>query len=188
MTFYNVISGILFLAACQTFLVTLGTANMWIAATLVVTILNESVLTSELIERLKNPIPYKLSMKLVDFLGFATLVWALLIVTPRNNALEVDVSQSLLGAGNPRWFWSLLTIYWGLTLWWNQLAKQLGSGAWENWFERWMKFMWTFPLFVGILTWRHTTFSSLPAWAGFVTTAVVAVYLPMKLLGQKRVE
>src|SRR6185436_10242310 len=109
MTFYNVISGILFLGACQAFLAVLGTPVMWAAATLVITILNESVITSELIERTSAPVPYKLEMKLLDFLAFAMLSWALLVLSPSGNTFNVDVTNSLWGAGSPSCFWLLLS-------------------------------------------------------------------------------
>src|SRR5262245_35451866 len=108
MTFYNVISGILFLGACQAFLSLLGKPGMWAAAALVVTILNESVITSELIERTQSPVSYKLGMKLLDFLAFGLLTWALLAVSPITNTFSVNVEKSLWGAGQPRWFWGLL--------------------------------------------------------------------------------
>ena len=48
MTFYNVISGILFLGACQALVHTLDHPPMVYAATLVVIMANEALLTSEL--------------------------------------------------------------------------------------------------------------------------------------------
>ena len=90
MTFYNVISGILFLGACQAFLNLLNTRAMWAAAALVITILNESVITSELIERKESPVEYKLSMKFLDFLAFGLLAWAMLVVSPTKNSLTLN--------------------------------------------------------------------------------------------------
>ncbi len=185
MTFYNVISGILFLAACQSFLATLGTRTMWVAATLVITLLNESILTSDLIERSKDPIPYKLEMKLLDFVTFAVMLWALLIISPSPNALNVDVSQTLWGANDPRWFWALLTAYWGLTLAWNCLAGQLNSDSWHPKFIWWMKSMWVPPLVVLVATHNNSAFSSLPPWTGIFTLILVSAYLTTKLVAKR---
>lgn len=180
MTFYNVISGILFICACQTFLVKLGTPAMWVAATLMAVILNESMLTSDLIERDHNPVVYKLEMKLLDFVGFTVLLWALLIINPIKNGLDVDVSRTLLGADNPRWFWALLAVYWILTIWWNQMAGQLKSTVWSEKFLPVMRSMWLVPVVVGLVNWNVTDFALLPAWAGFVTFATVVAYLSAK--------
>ncbi|MGE3511418.1 MAG: hypothetical protein AB7N65_21315, partial [Vicinamibacterales bacterium] len=89
MTFYNVISGILFFGCCQAFLVSLGTATLWPSAVLILTVLNESIITSELIERAASPVTYRLEMKLLDFVGFGTLTWALLSVSPSANTFDV---------------------------------------------------------------------------------------------------
>jgi hypothetical protein len=62
MTFYNVISRILFFGACQAFLASLGTNDVWYATAILMTILSEAVSTSELTERLKDLIEYKLEL------------------------------------------------------------------------------------------------------------------------------
>src|SRR5262245_26944645 len=169
MTFYNVISGILFLAACQAFVRNLGTPMIWLAALLVVTILNESLLTSELIERKTNEVEYTLPMKLVDFANFVIFSWALLVLSPTENAFSTDVTATLWGAGKLSVFWILLTAYWLLVLLWNHLGGQLDPSKWKPWFYTAMRLMWLPPLAAfGI---SLATDSGLPAIACLCLTA-----------------
>ncbi len=187
MTFYNVISGILFFGACQAFLVMLGTPGMWAAAVLVITILNESVITSELIERTQSPVPYKLGMKLLDFLAFGLLAWALLAVSPVTNTFNVDVAASLWGAGRPRWFWGLLTVYWLVTLCWNQVAGQRDSTKWATPFFYAMHVM-ALPAFMAAVVNRDAIdFASASVWPSVVALLVVSIYLVSKLVAAKTV-
>jgi hypothetical protein len=181
MTFYNVISGILFLGTCQVLLAVLGTPLVWYAAILVVTILNESALTSELVERKTSPVEYTLGMKFVDFLTFGALAWSLLILSPAKNAFDVDVSGSLLGSGQPRAFFLLLTAYWLLTLWWNYLAGQLLPTVWQKWFLGVMKLMWLPFAIITAVTWFAPDFGSMGPVCGMIATAIVAVYMVTKL-------
>ena len=188
MTFYNVISGILFLGACKAFLAALGSWSMLPTALLALTILNESVITSELIERGTNPIEYSLQMKLLDFITFLVLAWALLVVSPTKNAFDIDVSSSLIGAGSPRAFWLLLLAYWGLMLLWNQISGQLASNSWHQWFKKWMKVMWVAPLVASILQWNATDFvsDSLSVFVAAFNVLLVFCYLTSKLFASKK--
>lgn len=138
MTFYNVIVGILFLGACQAVVSSLGSPLMMPAATLGLIILNEAVLTAELVERSGNHALYDLKLKLLDFVGFVVLLWALLVLQPTGSSLQVDVTNTLWFAGDPIGFWSLLAIYWSLTYVWNGVAGQLKQGAWDAWLQRCM--------------------------------------------------
>jgi hypothetical protein len=181
MTFYNVISGILFIAACREFVHSLGTPLMWLAAILVVTILNETVLTSELIERQQNPVPYKFGMKLLDFVTFAVFSWLLLVLNPTDkNVFDLDVTSNLRGASNPRYFWSLLTVYWILMLVWNQTAGQRDRSKWKMWFFLWMHVMWVFPLIALCFNWHSVDLGSQVQWTVYLNLAVVSGYLLCK--------
>jgi hypothetical protein len=185
MTFYNVISGILFLGACQAFLVSLGTAAVWPAAVLTLTILNESIITSELIERQASPIPYELKMKLVDFVGFGTLAWALLTLSPAANAFNVDVNGTLWGAGRPPVFWSLLTIYWFVTLGWNYVAKQVDRSKWKDWFLPAMHLMWAPTMIAAYSSRGAHSFTAAPFWPAPVVFVCTLTYFLSKLWAAK---
>ena len=135
MTFYNVISGILFLGACQAFLQTLGGAAMFMAATLAAIMCNEAVLTSELLEVSKKgrePLPYSLGMKFLDLGTFVVLSYALLILSPDKNTFDVDVAaKHLWFADRPVAFLTLLGVYWLATWGWNVLAGQDDNTKWN---------------------------------------------------------
>ena len=119
MTFYNVISGILFLGACQALVHEMGTPTAWYAATLVALMCNESVLTSELLEG-ANPYPYTLKMKLWDLLTFFVLAYALLVLSPDTNAFgSSGEGARLFGAGIPAFFLLLLALYGLFSIVWN---------------------------------------------------------------------
>ncbi|MBM7060320.1 hypothetical protein JQX08_06345 [Pseudomonas sp. UL073] len=181
MGFYSVISGILFLGACQAFLVGLGTPLMWPAAVLVITVLNETVVTSELVERKTQPVDYRIDMKLLDMLTFSLLTWALLVLNPTINAMNVDVSASLPGVGKPRYFWALLLVYWGLTLVWNIRAGQFDKSLWKTWFLGWMGAMWLPPLLALFIHWRATDFLHATPAPSLLMLAAVGSYLLSKI-------
>jgi hypothetical protein len=180
MTFYNVISGILFMGALQAFLGSLGTPVMWMAACLGVTILNESVITSELIEG-NTQVPYTLDLKLLDFAAFAVLTWALLIINPTNNTFNVNVEASLWGAKVPWVFWGLLAIYWFLMLFWNKRAGQLVKTKWKPCFYLSMHLMWVPPLLAAVVNRSAADLSSAVIWPSFFVLAVVSAYLISKI-------
>ncbi|MCY1287058.1 hypothetical protein D9M68_417840 [compost metagenome] len=181
MGFYSVINGILFLGACQAFLASLGTPAMWAAAVLVVTILNESVVTSELVERPVSPVVYRMEMKLLDIATFAVLTWALLVLNPTINAMNVDVSATLWGVGRPRLFWTLLIVYWLLTLCWNWRAGQFSKAVWKEWFLVCMGVMWLPPLLALFSHWRARDFSSASIYPSLMVLGVLVAYLLSKL-------
>lgn len=181
MTFYNVISGILFLAACQSFLQALGSSAMWVAAILVITILNESVLTSDLVERETNAVPYTLSLKLLDFVTFTVFSWLLLVLNPETNAFDVNVESALLGANDPRFFWSLMVAYWLLMLVWNQLAGQRVRAKWKTWFFNAMHLMWVPPLVALVVNWNTVDLGSQAAWSVWLNLGAISVYLLSKV-------
>jgi hypothetical protein len=187
-TFYNVISGILFLGACKAFLAALGSWLMLPTALLALTILNESVITSELIERTDKPVEYSLGMKLLDFTTFLVLAWALLVVSPVKNAFDIDVSASLVGAGSPRAFWLLLSTYWVLMLLWNHVSGQLSSTSWHGWFKTWMKWMWAAPCVALILQWSAVDFvsNSLSILAAAFNVLLLLCYLVSKLFASTK--
>lgn len=163
MTFYNVISGILFLGACQVFLRNLGDPLMWPSAALMITILNEAVMTSELIET-NGPhrVDYSLKMKLLDFVTFLILSSALLVLSPSQNVFEVQFQAENNPLVSPRLFWGLLSAYWLLMLVWNWVAGQTSSPLWKPFFRTWMRWMWIGPLVALLVAVAFPTFESRP--------------------------
>lgn len=185
MTFYNVISAILFFGACQAFLASLGTSNVWYAVALLVTILSEAVSTSELTERLNNPIEYKLELKLLDFMSFGILVWALLTLASTKNSFAVDVCKSLWGAGRPSVFWLLLSIYWLAMILWNRTAGQHDPASWKRWYIRFTWCRWAPFAMLALLSIHITSFAVAPGWQGILGAVVATCYLLLKLIGRR---
>lgn len=165
MTFYNVISGLLFFASIKAFLCHLGTPVMWLSAILVITILNEAVMTSELMEgKPSRQNEYTLPMKLLDFVLFSVLLWALLVLNPTDsNNFQIDVTCTLPGANNARVFWTLLVVYWGLMLVWNSLGHRSNPTRWKQASK------------IGYLMWY------LPSWRYVLTS--ISQTLPTKKAG-----
>jgi hypothetical protein len=135
MTFYNVVSGILFLGACQTLLRTIGLSSFWPAATLAVVIFNDSINTSETIEREDNPrrAPYTVWMKLLDLLAFMLVGLALMAIDLVRNPFGVDVNLTLPSLAASSVFWLLLTAYWICLILWNFMALQFDNSKWKPW-------------------------------------------------------
>lgn len=182
MTFYNVISGLLFFAAIKAFLYYLGTPAMLLAAILVITILNEAVMTSELMERKESrAIEYTLLMKLLDFVLFTVLLWALLVLNPteRNN-FQIDVQSTLWGANDARVFWILLAVYWGLMFVWNRVGGLVDSKKWKPVFIA-MHVMWMLPLIALIFNCDNADLCSQASWTVWLNLILTACYLLGKL-------
>jgi hypothetical protein len=185
-TFYNVISGILFFTGCQAFLARLGTAQVWFAATLLLIILNEAVSTSDLLER-RMPgvaeIDYTLGMKLLDFTTFGVLIWALLVLSPKVNTLEVDVSTSLWGVDRPSAYWLLLTVYWVLTSIWNELGGQSKKARWKPAYIKFTRFRFV-PFLLLTFIGCGSSFASTPAWPGVLACVLAVAFLVLKFFGR----
>ena len=134
MTFYNVVSGILFLLAWQSVLAASDLFIASAASALFVLIFNEALNTSQLLEAPDAP-AYTNWMKLVDSLCFVALSLALSAVST-NEVLRVQIAPRLDALG----YWISVLVYWLLLNLWNQLAGQNAPGVWPDW--RW-KPRWT---------------------------------------------
>lgn len=186
MTFYNVISGILFLGACQNFLSKLGSVEVWYAAALLLVIVNEAMSTSELVERKSAKVDYNLVLKLIDLITFGVLLWALLVLNPQSSALDVDVSQTLLGANQPAVFWLLLTSYWfPLTDGWNRLAGQYSRNLWNRWYITFMKWRWIPFLILAIFSYLERLEFSTHSWPGVTSSICLTCFIFMKLVARR---
>jgi hypothetical protein len=189
MTFYNVISGILFLGTCQAFLQWLGRPAMFMAATLAAIMANEAVLTSELLEKSDSavePLPYSLGMKFIDLGTFVVLSYALLILTPTKNTFDVDV-KNLWCANNPSMFLVLISVYWLATWWWNRLASQDTDAKWQGWFL-WARrglFIPFLLIAVGYWTFGVASFEQIGWRIPIVLFATVMAQMFLKLVTRK---
>jgi len=180
-TFYNVISGILFMGAFQAFVAAHGTPAMGMAAILVAILCNEAVLTSELLERKESPVPYTLAMKFIDLLTFFVLAYALMVVSPRQNTFGTNLDGILFGANRPAMFCALLTAYWALTLWWNQKAGQNLAAVWRSWFiGARVALIGVFGI-AALLYLPYRTFAEISWWPPLILVALTVAYMLAKL-------
>lgn len=189
MTFYNVIIGILFVGACQAFLARIDNTQGWFAATFLLIVLNEAVSTSDLLERHRpgsEDVDYKLGLKLLDFITFGVLLYALLALSPSNNTIGVDVSTSLNGKGadSPFAFWLLLAIYWVITYFWNKIGGQCDENVWKKWYIHFTKIRFVPFLILSLLSWSTCSFASIAAWPGIIGVIVATFFLLLKFCGR----
>jgi hypothetical protein len=123
MTFFNVVSAILFLGALQQLIFALDAEHLHriiMSVTLAVLVFNDAVYTSHTVEGEKS-VEYKLDLMLVDLVNFLLLACAILAVNPAHNVFEVDLKN--IGPYIQEWhFWLIVTVYWLLVKTWSYLA------------------------------------------------------------------
>jgi hypothetical protein len=131
MTFYNVISALLFLGAVQQVLLGLQAwdlPHLLMGATLSVLVFNDAVYTSHVVECEKT-VSYKLPLMLDDLLNFCLLAMAIVALNPVTNLFEVDLSMLFGFTPNApapvraeAWYWCLLGLYWISIMFWTWKA------------------------------------------------------------------
>jgi hypothetical protein len=131
MTFYNVISALLFLGAVQQVLLGLQAwdpPHLLMGATLSVLVFNDAVYTSHVVECEKT-VSYKLPLMLDDLLNFCLLALAIVALNPITNLFDVNLSMLFgVAAGEPvsaraeMLYWVLLGIYWMSIMFWTWKA------------------------------------------------------------------
>src|ERR1700687_3464971 len=103
MTFYNIIFGILFLGAFRQLMLLSATSDsghVWMAATLLVLIINDVVNTTYIVEG-RDPEKYTLFQKLIDLTNFFLLSIALIALQPDNNPFQVSAPRALVDIVQP---------------------------------------------------------------------------------------
>jgi len=134
MTFYNVVSAVLFLGAFQQLLLAAESSHVpriIMASTLALLVFNDAVFTSHTVEGARQ-VNYRLSMMLIDLLNFLLLAVAIVVINPLQNPFSVAVVQ--LGPWlNEPCFWMLVAAYWLLVLLWSRLAGWYGPS-----YPRWL--------------------------------------------------
>ncbi len=119
MSFYNLLSAILFFSAYRQALAAMSAGN---AASIICSglvallVINDVIYTSWLIEIRKKP--YATDMLMCDLFNFVMLSSALLCLNPgKDNLFQLDCAQWL--PEHPEYvFWTLLALYWiGVMLW-----------------------------------------------------------------------
>lgn len=119
MTFYNVISALLFIGAFRQLLVAFDSASVpqiFMAGTLAILVFNDAVFISNAIECEKT-VSYKLNLMLIDLANFVLLAIAMITINPTDNAFGVSVTR-LTYFSTETLFWLFLGIYWLLVMLW----------------------------------------------------------------------
>ena len=120
MTFYNIIFGILFIAACRE-LVLLAWEPAWLTGACVVALIfNDVINTSHRVEEEKSK--YTVEMKALDLMSFFVLWGALTALDPASENLELKLTfatEQRLLAITP---WPFMLLYWILLWRWNHCA------------------------------------------------------------------
>jgi hypothetical protein len=194
LTFYNVISAILFMAAFQATIQLWPASASWYAATLVLIMCNEAILTSELLEG-QAAVTYKLEMKFLDLLTFFLLSYTLIVIRPEKNAFS-EARVALWGVGSPVVFFGALGAYWRLTLSWNRLAGQDDEKFWPKEWLQFSRSLWiVFAVAaVGLLLADAATlldagsFDAAGPYPGMASTVLVLVFMVGKLRFRKSVK
>jgi hypothetical protein len=132
MTFYNIIFGILFVAACRQ-LLCLADSNLgWTAATVALIVFNDTLHTSQLLEG-DEGLEYKLSMKYLDLVAFMLLSLALIALDPADNPFAPKLAPTISGWLSKTWtVWALLAGYWTIAWFWNLAAGLTSPMKWNN--------------------------------------------------------
>lgn len=135
MTFYNIIFGILFLGACQAFLISLSSkTDTWLITLVALMIFNDAVNTAEVVEQ--RQFDYTIWMKLIDLASFLVLAATLILLSEgTKNFLDAPIYLALpefiRHPGIPP---ALLLVYCGLVAGWNWTSKDIRKRSEWPWY------------------------------------------------------
>ena len=129
MTFYNVISAILFLGAFREVLLAvdgLSWSRIWMSGCLATIVFNDMLSTSHWVET-GPKITYTWKLMLIDLLNFCLLSVALVAINPSNNLFNASLVRlgTLLSEAV---YWWLLASYWLFLMLWTKLGGLPLSG------------------------------------------------------------
>ena len=156
MTFYNVISGLLFVGGFQQLLLALAPFDwpkLSMAASLVLLIFNDAVYTSHVVEGEKS-LEYKLPFMLKDLLNFTLLSTAIVILNPETNAFDAKM-ESVKHHLTANKYWLVLMVSWLIVIKWtydagrynpDYLVKRLVENADVITAKYRIKYPWTLRL------------------------------------------
>jgi hypothetical protein len=123
MTFYNVISGLLFLGAVRQLLVAADAGSLpqaLMAGTFAILVFNDAVYTSHVVEG-EGTVKYKLNLMLIDLVSFLLLALAMVTINPIDNVFNAPMPR-LAEWLSEAWFWFFLALYWGSVMLWTHIA------------------------------------------------------------------
>lgn len=129
MTFYNVLSALLFIGGLRVLLISFENANwqnIFASGCLAVIIFNDMLSTSHQVES-KKEIEYSGWLMLIDLANFLLLAFALVIISPTQNFFDVPLPNVALNFGSST-FWLFLLLYWLLLMTWTSVSRQKTGG------------------------------------------------------------
>ncbi|HSP15193.1 MAG TPA: hypothetical protein VLV78_10625 [Thermoanaerobaculia bacterium] len=124
MTFYNVLSALLFVGSLRVLLLAFeasaGIGAITAAGCLAVVVFNDMLSTSHEIESTAQT-KYTLPLMIIDLINFVLLALGMVVINPQTNVFDVALPKiaAKLGASS---FWLLLAIYWLLLMLWTHIA------------------------------------------------------------------
>lgn len=129
MTFYNVLSALLFLGALRVLLLAFENLNwpdVFASGCLVVLVFNDMLSTSHYVES-KAEVRYTLSLMLIDLWNFLLLATTMIVLNPSANLFDVPLPRVAGFLGKPS-FWLLLALYWAFLMGWTHLSRKARGG------------------------------------------------------------
>lgn len=129
MTFYNVLSALLFLGALRVLLLAfeaLNWPNVFASGCLTILVFNDMLSTSHTVES-EAKIQYTLPLMVIDLWNFLLLALAMIVISPSANLFDVPLPRlaQFLSAHS---FWVLLALYWVFLMGWTHISQK-GRGG-----------------------------------------------------------
>lgn len=184
MTFYNVLSALLFVGVLRVLLLGFEASNwadVYAAGSLIILVFNDMLSTSHYVEN-KKEVDYTLPLMVIDLCNFLLLAGAMIIISPNNNLFDVSLPRvaAFLGPGA---FWVFLILYWLLLMLWTHIAERKSTAS---------RLLWqaTVPAMFGIGWLLHVCCNSALAETGRV---IVLIYLSgymvlRRVIGKQRTQ
>lgn len=139
MTFYNVISAVIFVGAFRELLSALQAGNrpvLWMASLLALLVFNDAIFTSWTVETRQQR--YSPQLMAIDLMNFMTLSLALVFLNPtQTNVLQLELKQLATSWLSEVRFWMLLGGYWLLVMLWTKLARVYANPKYPRWLIPW---------------------------------------------------
>lgn len=127
MTFYNVLSALLFIGALRVLLLSIENGN-WqeiFASGCFATIVFNDMLMFSLAVEINEEVEYNARLMLIDLANFLLLALALLGMSPAKNLFDVPLPNLASHLGGSV-FWLLLSLYWFLLMLWTYHGRGRG--------------------------------------------------------------
>ena len=125
MTFYNVLSALLFIGALRAWLISIESVvwqDVFALGCFAVIVFND-MLSFSLSVEIKKEIDYTAGLMLIDLANFLLLALALVIISPGKNLFDVPLPTIARQLGSSA-FWLFLLLYWLLLMLWTYLGRR----------------------------------------------------------------